>query len=147
MKHVRDLLKQKTNQQTWTVQPDTKVLDALQLMADKGVGALVVMEKKRVSGIITERDYARKVVLMARSSHTATVSEIMSDQLLTVDPDQTVEECMEIMTDQRVRHLPVMDEGRMIGIVSIGDVVKCMIEEQASTLQHLEQYIRGEVLA
>lgn len=146
MKHVRDILKSKNIKQTYTVHPSTKVLEALQLMSDKGVGALLVVDNKRLVGIVTERDYARKVVLMARSSQTATVSEIMSSEILTVNPDQTIDECMELLTEKRVRHLPVMDEGRLIGVISIGDVVKNIISEQENTIQHLEQYIRGETV-
>lgn len=146
MKHVREILKSKAIKQTYTVQPTTMVLDALKLMSEKEVGALLVLDSKRLVGIVTERDYARKVVLMARSSHTATVSEIMSTDILTVNPDQTIDECMELLTEKRVRHLPVMDEGRLIGLISIGDVVKNIISEQEDTIQHLEQYIRGETV-
>lgn len=146
MKHVREILKSKAIKQTYTVQPATMVLDALKLMSEKEVGALLVLDSKRLVGIVTERDYARKVVLMARSSHTATVSEIMSTDILTVNPDQTIDECMELLTEKRVRHLPVMDEGRLIGLISIGDVVKNIMSEQEDTIQHLEQYIRGETV-
>ncbi len=146
MKHVREILKSKAIKQTYTVQPTTMVLDALKLMSEKEVGALLVLDSKRLVGIVTERDYARKVVLMARSSHTATVSEIMSTDILTVNPDQTIDECMELLTEKRVRHLPVMDEGRLIGLISIGDVVKNIMSEQEDTIQHLEQYIRGETV-
>lgn len=146
MQHVREILKSKKIKQTYTVHPATKVLEALQLMSDKGVGALLVLDNKRLVGIVTERDYARKVVLMARSSQTATVSEIMSSEILTVNPDQTIDECMELLTEKRVRHLPVMDEGRLIGVISIGDVVKHIISEQENTIQHLEQFIRGETV-
>ncbi|HVL00172.1 MAG TPA: CBS domain-containing protein [Dongiaceae bacterium] len=146
MKHVREILKSKAIKETFTVQPTTKVLEALRLMSEKGVGAMLVVENKRLVGIVTERDYARKVILMARSSHTATVSEIMTSDIFTVDPDQTIDECMELLTDKRVRHLPVIDEGRLIGLISIGDVVKNIISEQENTIQHLEQYIRGETV-
>lgn len=146
MKNVREILQSKAIKQTYSVQPSTKVLEAIRLMAEKEVGALVVLESKRLVGIVTERDYARKVVLMARSSHTATVSEIMASDILTVNPDQTIDECMELLTEKRVRHLPVMDEGRLIGLISIGDVVKNIISEQEDTIHHLEQYIRGETV-
>lgn len=146
MKNVREILQSKAIKQTYSVQPTTKVLEAMRLMAEKEVGALVVLENKRLVGIVTERDYARKVVLMARSSHTATVSEIMASDILTVNPDQSIDECMELFTEKRVRHLPVMDEGRLIGLISIGDVVKNIISEQEDTIQHLEQYIRGETV-
>src|SRR3990167_6431064 len=146
MKHVREILKSKAIKQTFTVHPTTKVLEALKLMSEKGVGALLVLDNIRLVGVVTERDYARKVVLMARSSQTATVSEIMSSDILTVNPDNTIDECMELLTNNRVRHLPVMDEGRLIGVISIGDVVKTIITEQEHTIQHLEQYIRGETV-
>lgn len=144
--NARDILKSKNIKTTYCVQPTTKVLDALQLMAEKSVGALLVLEKNRLLGIVTERDYARKVVLMARSSHSATVSEIMSSIVAVVDPDQTIEQCMELMTEHRLRHLPVMDEGRMLGLISIGDIVKNIIRDQEHTIHHLEQYIRGETI-
>ena len=146
MKQVREILKAKAIKETYTVQPTTKVLEALKLMSDKGVGALLVVDNRRLVGIVTERDYARKVILMARSSKTATVSEIMSTNIFTVSPDQTIDECMELLTEKRVRHLPVMDEGRLMGLISIGDVVKTIISVQESTIQHLEQYIRGETV-
>ncbi len=145
MKTVRDILKAKAIKGTYTVTADTKVVDALRLMAEAGVGALIVTEHHRVVGIVSERDYARKVVLMARSSHVATVRDIMSTTVLAVDPDQTIDDCMEIMTERRFRHLPVLDEGRLIGMVSIGDVVKEIISDQQGTIVHLEQYIRGEI--
>lgn len=146
MKHVREILNAKEIRETYTVLPTTRVLDALKLMADKGVGALLVVENRRLLGIVTERDYARKVILMARSSQTATVADIMSTDLLPVNPDQTLEECMELITEKRVRHLPVMDEGRLLGVISIGDVVKTYISQQQRTIEHLEQFIRGETV-
>lgn len=144
MKTVRDILKAKAIQGTYTVSPETKVVDALRLMAEEHVGALIVVEHNRVVGLVSERDYARKVVLMARSSHVATVRDIMTTTVLAVDPDQTLEDCMQIMTERRFRHLPVIDEGRLIGLVSIGDVVKEIITVQQGTIHHLERYIRGE---
>lgn len=146
MKHVREILNAKEIRETYTVLPTTRVLDALKLMADKGVGSLLVVENRRLVGIVTERDYARKVILMARSSQTATVADIMSTDLLPVNPDQTLEECMELITEKRVRHLPVMDEGRLLGVISIGDVVKTYISQQQHTIEHLEQFIRGETV-
>jgi CBS domain-containing protein len=120
------------------------VFDALKLMADKNIGALLVMEAEEVAGIITERDYARKVVLMSRSSKQTPVREIMTSAVMYVRPDQTSEECMVLMTENRLRHLPVIDGGRLVGIISIGDLVKDIIAEQRFTIEQLEHYISGE---
>jgi len=120
------------------------VFDAIKLMADKNIGALLVMEADEVAGIITERDYARKVVLMSRSSKQTTVREIMTSAVMYVSPEQTSEECMVLMTENRLRHLPVIDGGRLLGIISIGDLVKDIIAEQRFTIEQLEHYISGE---
>jgi len=120
------------------------VFDAIKLMADKNIGALLVMEGEQVAGIITERDYARKVVLMSRSSKQTTVREIMTSAVMYVGPEQTSEECMVLMTENRLRHLPVIDGGRLLGIISIGDLVKDIIAEQRFTIEQLEHYISGE---
>jgi len=120
------------------------VFDAIKLMADKNIGALLVMEGEQVAGIITERDYARKVVLMSRSSKQTTVREIMTSAVMYVSPEQTSEECMVLMTENRLRHLPVIDGGRLLGIISIGDLVKDIIAEQRFTIEQLEHYISGE---
>jgi len=120
------------------------VFDALKLMADKNIGALLVMEGEEVAGIITERDYARKIVLMSRSSKQTPVREIMTSAVMYVRPDQTSEECMVLMTENRLRHLPVIDGGRLVGIISIGDLVKDIIAEQRFTIEQLEHYISGE---
>ena len=120
------------------------MFDALKLMADKNIGALLVMEGEEVAGIITERDYARKVVLMSRSSKQTPVREIMTSAVMYVRPDQTSEECMVLMTENRLRHLPVIDGGRLLGIISIGDLVKDIIAEQRFTIEQLEHYISGE---
>ena len=120
------------------------MFDALKLMADKNIGALLVMEAEEVAGIITERDYARKVVLMSRSSKQTPVREIMTSAVMYVRPDQTSEECMVLMTENRLRHLPVIDGGRLLGIISIGDLVKDIIAEQKFTIEQLEHYISGE---
>ena len=120
------------------------MFDALKLMADKNIGALLVMEAEEVAGIITERDYARKVVLMSRSSKQTPVREIMTSAVMYVRPDQTSEECMVLMTENRLRHLPVIDGGRLVGIISIGDLVKDIIAEQRFTIEQLEHYISGE---
>ena len=120
------------------------MFDALKLMADKNIGALLVMEGEEVAGIITERDYARKIVLMSRSSKQTPVREIMTSTVMYVRPDQTSEECMVLMTENRLRHLPVIDGGRLLGIISIGDLVKDIIAEQRFTIEQLEHYISGE---
>jgi CBS domain-containing protein len=119
------------------------VLEAIQLMADKHVGALLVMRGAELVGIVSERDYARKVILLGRSSAETSVSQIMSSPVTTVTPIQTLNECMQIVTQQRVRHLPVVDQGRVVGVVSIGDLVKAVIEEQQQQIEQLESYIRS----
>lgn len=144
MKSVRDILRTKEISQTFSVQPHTKVLDAIKLMADKGVGALVVLENNQLVGIVSERDYARKVVLMARTSHTAEVREIMTAKVITVTPDESIETCMEVMTEKRLRHLPVLEDGNLLGVISIGDIVKNIISHQEYLIRQLEGYIRGE---
>ncbi|KPZ09089.1 CBS domain protein [Pseudomonas syringae pv. spinaceae] len=146
MKTVAQLLKLKDlhNQHVHTIGPNQMVLDALRLMADKNIGALPVVENGTVVGVVSERDYARKVVLKGRSSVGTPVSEIMSSKVITVDSQQTVETCMGIMTDSHLRHLPVVEDGQLLGLLSIGDLVKEAISEQASLIQQLEKYIRGE---
>ena len=146
MKSVRDILKTKAITQTYNVQPGTKVLDAIKLMAEKGVGALVVLENGKLVGIVSERDYARKVVLMERSSHTAEVREIMSPNVITVTPDESIEHCMEVMTEKRLRHLPVLEGDELVGMISIGDIVKNIISDQQFLIRQLEGYIRGEAV-
>ena len=146
MKNVRDILRSKSGEQIYSVTPDTKVLDAVKLMAEKGVGALLVLQNGQLAGIVSERDYARKVVLMARSSHTAEVREIMTADVICVSPTQSMEYCMELMTEKRLRHLPVVEDGKLIGLVSIGDLVKNIISDQKFMIQQLEQYIRGETV-
>lgn len=144
MKTVADILKSKANAQIYTIPPSATVLESISLMADKGIGALVVTEGEKVVGIISERDYARKIVLMERSSYNTEVSEIMSSDVMTVSPKQSNEFCMTLMTEKRLRHLPVIDNGKLIGLISIGDLVKDIISDQQSLIQQLEQYIRGE---
>jgi len=142
MKTIRQLLEAK-GRQVHSVAPDARVFDALKLMADKAVGALVVLTDGKVVGIISERDYARKVILLGKSSHDIPVREIMTAAVITVNSAETVEACMALMTAHRVRHLPVLDDGRLSGIVSIGDLVKEVIAEQQQTIQQLESYIHG----
>lgn len=126
-----------------TVQPDDTVFHALELMASKNVGAVIVTEKGEPVGIFTERDYARNVILKGRSSANTPVRDIMSADVIYVRPEQTVDECMAIMTDKRFRHMPVLDEGKLTGIVSIGDLVKTIIDQQEFTIQQLKGYIGG----
>ena len=139
---VRHLLQEKGNQ-IWSIAPTATVYDALQLMAGKNIGALLVLDRGNVMGIFTERDYARKVVLQGRSSKTTTVSELMTRDVLYVNPDDSIENCMAIMTDKRLRHLLVMENGKLVGIVSIGDVVKAIISDREFTIRELERYITG----
>ncbi|RMO17452.1 CBS domain-containing protein [Pseudomonas cichorii] len=137
-------LKSEQHQQVHTIGPDQMVLDALRLMADKNIGALPVVAGGVVVGVVSERDYARKVILKGRSSVGTPVSAIMSSKVITVDSHQSVETCMNIMTDNHLRHLPVVEDGQLLGLLSIGDLVKEAIAEQASLIQQLEQYIRGD---
>nr|WP_298717655.1 CBS domain-containing protein [uncultured Steroidobacter sp.] len=127
----------------WTIGPEEPVLEAIQLMADKHIGALPVMRDEELVGIVSERDYARKVILMGRSSSDTPVWQIMTSPVRTVTPDEEVHHCMELMTELRIRHLPVMEKNRLVGMISIGDLVKAVIEEQQQTITHLERYIAG----
>ncbi|MBF7143367.1 MULTISPECIES: CBS domain-containing protein [Pseudomonas] len=144
MKTVAQLMKLKAHQDVFTIHPDQMVLDALKQMAEKNVGALPVVEDGIVVGVISERDYARKMVLAGRSSVGTPVRAIMSAPVITVGLNEKVEACMNTMTNGHLRHLPVVDDGRLVGLLSIGDLVKEAIDEQASLIQQLEQYIRGE---
>jgi CBS domain-containing protein len=143
MTTVAQIIRAKRSTATHTISPEASVFEAIRLMAEKNVGALVVTEGDAVVGIITERDYARKIILLSRSSKETLVRAAMSSPVVSVRPGQTNEECMALMTEKRVRHLPVMDKGRLIGIVSIGDLVKDIIAEQQFTIQQLEHYIAG----
>ena len=129
--------------EVYTVPPSTTVLDALEVMAERGVGALIVTDDRRIAGVISERDYARKVILQGRSSRDTTVSEIMTSDPTTVSPRETVDECMRLMTGLRVRHLPVVEGGTLTGIVSMGDLVKWVISAQQEEIEHLHAYISG----
>ncbi len=142
MKTIKDLLGNK-GQEIWSVGPDATVYEAIELMAHKGVGALLVMDEERPAGIISERDYARKVILQGRSSKDTLVREIMTSRLIHTSPDRSVEECMTLMTTNKIRHLPVMEADQLVGIVSIGDLVKATISDQQSTIEQLERYISG----
>jgi CBS domain-containing protein len=125
----------------WSVTRDTLVYDAIKLMAEKGVGALLVLQEERLVGIVSERDYARKVILREKSSKDTPVREIMTERVFYVRPEQSIEECMAIMTDRHIRHLPVLDGEQLVGIISIGDVVKATISNQEFLIQQLENYI------
>jgi len=142
MKSVRQLLQAK-GRDIHSIAPDARVFEALKLMAEKNVGALVVTESGKLAGIISERDYARKVRLHGKWSHDVPVREIMTEDVVTVDPSRTVEECMAIVTKERVRHLPVCDGDRLVGVISIGDLVKEVIAEQQETIKQLESYIHS----
>jgi CBS domain-containing protein len=143
MTSVAQLLKSKPNQEIFTIEAADSVYDAIKLMADKQIGALIVKENGAIAGIVTERDYARKVVLMDRSSKSTPVRDIMSSAVRFVRPDQTTDDCMALMTERRMRHLPVLENDELIGMVSIGDLVKAIIAEQQFTIQQLEHYIHS----
>jgi CBS domain-containing protein len=144
MKNVRDILFSKRDATIYSVAPGAMVVDALRLMAEKKVGALLVLENGKPVGIFSERDYARKIALMERSSRTTEIRQVMTADLICVTPAHTMEYCMELMTEKHIRHLPVLEEDRLIGLISIGDLVKNIIEDQKAMIQQLEQYIRGE---
>jgi len=142
LKTVRELLDGKVGS-IYSIAPGALVYEALELMATKEIGALLVIEEGRLAGIMSERDYARKVILHGKSSQEIAVRDIMTTRLVTVRPSQSVDECMGLMTDHRIRHLPVMEGGRLIGVVSIGDLVKAVIEDQRETIKQLENYIHS----
>ena len=140
---IESVLKLK-GRQLWSVAPATTVYEAIEKMSDKGVGALLVMSDGRLSGIISERDYARKVILKERSSKHTEVREIMTSPAITVTPAETVEHCMRIMTEHRIRHLPVVDQEKVVGMISIGDMVNWIITAHEETIGHLKSYIAGQ---
>ena len=141
MKTVKEILENKGHQ-IWSVTPDTTVYAALKLLAEKGIGAVLVMSNETLVGIMSERDYARKVALQGKSSLTLKVSEIMSSNVMYIDISQTVEDCMALMINKRIRHLPVFDEGKLVGFISIGDVVKALIDEKEFMIDQLVHYIK-----
>ena len=142
MKLVNHLLDNK-GRHVISVAPDTSVLDAIKLMAEKAIGSLVVMEDDKLVGIVSERDYARKVIIKGRSSKSTSVAEIMTPNVVTASGSNTVNECMNLMTDKKIRHLPVVEDDRVIGMISIGDLVEAIISDQQEEIQQLEQYISG----
>ena len=142
MTTVRHLLDRK-GRALYTIEPEDPVLEAVRMMADQHVGALLVMRGTELAGIVSERDYARKVVLHGRSSAETPVWQIMTSQVITVSLDESVQDCMRIMTERHIRHLPVVDSGRVIGMISIGDLVKAVIEEQQQTIEQLQSYIHS----
>ena len=142
MQSVKDILKSKGSE-IWSVKPDDTVFSAIKMMADKGIGALLVMDGDKLVGIVTERDYARKVVLEGKSSREAAVNEVMTTKILCVTPERTIDECMALMTDKRIRHLPVLEHKQVVGFVSIGDLVKAVIGEQKILIDQLQHYISG----
>lgn len=142
MVRVKHLLARK-GREIWTVDVDVPVLGAIQIMADRHVGALPVLRDGQLAGIVSERDYARKVILLGRSSAETPVWQIMSSPVVSVGPEESVRRCMELMTERRIRHLPVVEAGRMVGVISIGDLVRAVIEEQEETIAQLEKFIAG----
>lgn len=142
METVNQLLEGK-GRDVWSIDPSASVFEAIELMAEKQVGALVVIEGDRPVGIISERDYARKVILQHRSSKDTPIKDVMTTRLVYARPDQSVQECMALMTEKRIRHLPVLEGGRLVGLISIGDLVKAIIAEQQFMIEQLENYIAG----
>lgn len=143
MSTVAKVLLNKASQDVATITPDATVLEAIALMASKGIGAIVVVEHEQVVGIVSERDYTRKIALMARTSQQTTVSEIMTSRVITVGRSHRVDQCLELMTDKHLRHLPVVEDGKFIGLISIGDLVKATMEDQKKLIEQLQQYISG----
>ncbi|UYP30944.1 CBS domain-containing protein [Pseudomonas sp. Z8(2022)] len=145
MKTVAEVIRSKPHAYVYSVDSEDSLLDGLRIMAEKGIGALVVLSGGRLVGIVSERDYVRKVALAERSLLNTRISEIMTREVISVGPRDSVQHCMELMTERRLRHLPVLAEGELIGLLSIGDLVKETIAEQADLIRQLEQYIRGEI--
>ena len=143
MATVLQILKTKGNA-VCSVSPDSMVIDALKLMAEKNIGAVIVTENNKLVGIFSERDYARKVVLKDKASDSTRISEIMTSNVFTVKTSSSIDDCMKIMTDKNFRHLPVVDDGKLMGVISLGDAVRFVIEEQKDTIKNLESYISGQ---
>jgi CBS domain-containing protein len=144
MKKVAQILRSKSDPTVYSVVPTASMFDALTLMAEKNIGALLIMEGETIVGMLSERDYARKVVLMGRSSKETPVRDVMTRPVLYVGPQQSTEECMALMTEKRLRHLPVLEDGKVIGLISIGDLVKDIISEQIFVIEQLQYYISGQ---
>ena len=142
MNTIRQILADKGSE-IWSISPSQTVFEAIQLMAIRRIGALLVMDEQQLSGIVSERDYAREVILKGRSSKDTPVKDIMSKDVVTVVPDSRIDESLSMMTEHRVRHLPVLDQDQVVGVVSIGDLVKEIINEQRTTIEQLEKYIKG----
>lgn len=140
---VAQVIKNKAVQSIFTIAPNATVLEAIKIMADKGVGALVVAEDEKLVGIFSERDYTRKIALMERSSNNTLVSDIMTSKVISVSLNNTVEECLNLMTDRHLRHLPVLENEKLVGFISIGDLVKAAMEDQRVLIEQLQQYISG----
>ena len=140
---VKQVLQDKGYPETWAISPDATVYDALKLLSEKRVGALPVLEAEKLVGILSERDYARKVILKGKSSLNTPVREIMTEKVIAVHPEESIQECMEMMTNKRVRHLPVLADDKLIGIISIGDILKEIISEQEIFIRDLQDYIEG----
>lgn len=143
MTNVAQVLSDKVHQAVYTIRPDSTVLEAISLMAEKGIGALVVTHEDSVVGILSERDYTRKIALMQRTSFDTTVNEIMTSKVITVTSATSVEDCLALMTDRHLRHLPVVENDKLIGLISIGDLVKAAMEDQRKLIDQLQQYISG----
>ncbi len=143
MATVRQILDLKKKREIYWIDPDRTTYEALQIMASKDIGAVAVLDQGRLVGLLTERDYARRIVLEGKKSRNTPVRDTMCSRLYTVDPDKTVEDCMAIMTDNHIRYIPVMDNDEFVGLISMGDVVKTVIAEQQQSLEHLERYISG----
>jgi CBS domain-containing protein len=142
MKSVGQLLKNKGHS-VFTIDVDATVLDAIKLMAEKEIGALIVTDKGTVAGVLSERDYARQVILKGRASDSTAVREIMTSPVISAESRQQVQSCMELMSDKRIRHLPIIDDGELVGVISMGDIVKSVIAEQQHTIEQLEHYVTG----
>lgn len=142
MRRVKQILATKGNE-IWSIEPDATVYDAIHLLAEKEIGALLVMEGDELIGVISERDYARQIILKDKSSRKTLVRDIMTSKVITSEPNQEIADCMSMMTEKRIRHLPVVERGRVVGVVSIGDVIKAVIAEQRATIVDLEKYISG----
>ncbi len=142
MKRVKRILENKGDE-IWSVGPSQSVYDAICLLAEKGIGALVVLDGEKLVGIISERDYARQIILKGRSSENTMVKDIMSQDVVTSPSSKQIEECMQLMTENRIRHLPIVDDDKLVGMISIGDLVRAIIAEQQSTIGDLEKYISG----